>query len=176
MDGQDTIPGRVKNCSLLYHIQTHSGAHPVSNARGTVGSILKVTSSTGIKNTCSYTLIPSYVFMNWCLSENYCYQYLTVFFYFCNAKIKFLLPMALWPMSWPWPPSFLPSITPISCCCTTLLHIEQFGGILLHNLVASFCTIWWHHSAFCPPLYSSAFQQAFFIQDFFPKFIFEFCC
>ena len=65
---------------------------------------------------------------------------------FCNAKIQFLLPMALWPMSWPWPPGFLPSVTPISCCCTALLHIEQFGGILLNNLVASFWTMWWHPS------------------------------
>jgi len=53
---------------------------------------------------------------------------------------------------------------------------EQFGGILPNNVVASFRTIWWHPSAFCLPLYSSASQQAFFLQDFFPKFIFEFSC
>jgi hypothetical protein len=58
LDGQDTIPGTVKNCSPLHLIQTHSGAHPVSNARGTVGSVLKVTPSVEIKNIWSYTIIP----------------------------------------------------------------------------------------------------------------------
>ena len=89
--------------------------------------------------------------------------------------------MAPWPKSWPWPPGFLPSVTPISCCYTALLHTEQCGGILPNNLMASFLTIWWHPSkqcggilpnnpsAFCLPLYSSAFQQAFFLQDFFPQ-------
>jgi hypothetical protein len=54
-------------------------------------------------------------------------------------------------MSWPWPPGFLPPVTPISCCCTALSHIEQFGGILPKNLVASFHKIWWHPSALCLP-------------------------
>jgi hypothetical protein len=79
MDGQDMVPGRVKNCSFLQHIQIHSRAHPVSNARGTVGSVLKVTSSAAFKNIWSYTSIPSCVITKWCLSENCCYQHLTVF-------------------------------------------------------------------------------------------------
>jgi hypothetical protein len=58
MDGQDMIPGRVKNFSLLHHIQIHSGAHPLSNARGAVGSVLKVTSSAEIKNIWINAIIP----------------------------------------------------------------------------------------------------------------------
>jgi hypothetical protein len=72
-----SIPGRGKRFSLIHSVQTGCGAHPASYTMGTRGSLeVKLLeretdssspSSAEGQDWWSYTSIPLYVLMAWCL-------------------------------------------------------------------------------------------------------------
>jgi len=73
----DSIPDRGRNFSLRHRVQSGFGVHPASYLMSTKGSSLGVEqpgrqadhslpSSAEVKNACSYTSSPQYVFMAWC--------------------------------------------------------------------------------------------------------------
>jgi hypothetical protein len=84
VDDQGSFPGRARIFLFRHRVQPGSGAHPASYPAATEGSFPGVKrlgreanhsppSSTEIKNAWSYTSIPLYVFMAWCLIKDRLY-------------------------------------------------------------------------------------------------------
>jgi hypothetical protein len=76
----DSLQGKG-NFSLLHRVQTDSGSHPASYPMDTGGYFLEVKqpgreahrwhpSSAEVKNPCSYTSTPPYIFMAWYLVKH----------------------------------------------------------------------------------------------------------